>query len=241
MNVKVVIAKEQFGSNLTRDTARLFESDFAGAPDVIHIIGGPDAVVVGAMEESKRRHLPVVYSPLGYLSSWYNPSGRGLHACANIPLITVASGAMEQEGLKGVAKNGLWLILNAVTTGGTTVEDMVGKYRLAYERAAALMERNIEAQIAKTMTGLQLSDAENSLLHEVLYARYLYERGSMPQEYKNKLSRLMKTADYDEDHFREVLNRLNIIDFMYLLQDLLIKESDLTEGFCPIIPPTSRQ
>ncbi len=210
--------------------------EFVGErPDVLHAIGSPTPEVVGAIALAHKRHIATVYTPLGALSHWNKLSDKQLSTCASLPSIIVASGALEQELLKGQAKNGLWLVLNAVTTNSTFPQEMAQKYSVAFHKASAAVERALQASINRKMELLKEQDEKVvHLCRQLLYAQFLAERENIPLAFLSNLSRFMRSSDYDEAHFAEVLQLIGLYEFTSRLEYVMQECASLTEGFMPI-------
>ena len=67
-----------------------------------------------------------------------------------------------------------------------------------------------------------------------MYAEYLYKRGNIPQNILNDLAKTMMEADYDEDHMEELLNSLGLEEFAGRLEQIMLDQSILSEGFMPV-------
>lgn len=161
-------------------------------PDIIHVFGCWDRSAVSVMRKARKRHIPVVISPLGGLQPWVKEhhmgSGRWLGQKQSIEEAAAVHlcGKLELETFQRLKWNGrTQVIKNPVLTTQVTMEGMAADMKRLYRK------------VIDTYAAQVLSDDAMSLLMTLL-ALALSTRVSFSEEQRSRLDGLVQQMD-DED------------------------------------------
>ncbi len=243
MRISIVCGADPCGDKIGRQTCDILADQFsrvkavvltAENPDILHVVGGWDANSMKLARHATQCHIPYIHTPLGTLSPWLRPT-VGQQRLSSSAHALVASGLMEQKLLLKYNIERLQLILNPVITSLTTQTEMAYAYLTAYERNTSSNDTTIIENIDNKMRLLNEGD-ENivAICRYLLYAQYLCQKQNIPLTFLHELTQAMVNADYDEEHFADVLDLMNLYDFTQRLEYVLSQKSTLTEGFMPI-------
>jgi hypothetical protein len=224
--------KEMLATEIEKDSSVIMTDE---NPEVIHIIGAWDTTSVKIANDAIKKHIALVFTPLGSLSPWYKPSSSFVKLSSKATAM-VSSGVMEHELLSGQEKKNLHLILNAVTTATTTAEEMASAYKIVYKEAIEETDAALWKEIDRKIGMLNEKDEAILLIcRHLLYAQYMYKRQNIPHKFINNLAVLMTNSNYNEDDMIEMLKLINLNVFTQHLEYVMMEKSALTEGFMPII------
>ncbi len=243
MRIRIVKAADPYNDGIAEKTYEALTNELKKIegleltdenPDIIHIIGKWNTTTTKIANDAYKRHIALVHTPLGSLSPWYKPTAAGLKLSANATRL-IATGTMEQEILNVKRKTHLCMIPNSVTTVLTTAEKMAEQHLILYKEAIEATEKKIWEETAKKIELLNETDeCIVEICKNIMYAQYLHQRGSIPQQFIDKLSKLMAVSNYDEDHLSDVLKLINLYPFTQRLEYVMQESSTLTEGFMPV-------
>lgn len=215
-------------------------------PDIVHFFGCWDLRLANAAKNIKRRLIPYVYSPLGGLQPWMVDSHKlnkhtqliafqrklthdasVIHVGGEMELKYIALNKSNQDNIR--------IIENPAVTNNINEEQMLRQMLVLYEETIKKHDQQIRANISSTVSSISETDETiNSLLREILYARYQLHQGGLPLKTLESLSNHLIGSDIDEDHFDELLAQMKIDKFFARLEYVMQEESTLTEGFMPI-------
>ncbi|MBR5656664.1 MAG: hypothetical protein IKW98_08285 [Prevotella sp.] len=213
-------------------------------PDIVHFFGCWDLSMSHAATNIKRRMTPYVYSPLGGLQPWEVDNHKlSKHTqmmafqrkMTKEAAVVHVGGEMEYKNIiKKKWNTNVRIIENPLVTNDISEDEMVGQMLALYEETIKKHDVKIRANIAEKVANTKEEDETvNSLLREILYARYQLHRGGLPITTLNDLSNHLTKSDIDEDHFAQLLADMKIDKFFARLEYVMESESTLTEGFMP--------
>ncbi len=243
MRVNIVCGVDLSGNKLARSTCDVLADQMSREkafllteenPDMVHFVGAWDDESVALAKKCRKCRIPFVHTPLGSLSPWNKPSVGQLRLSAAACAV-VASGMMEQKLLTSEGVENVQLILNAVTTRTTTPSEMAYAYMMVYAKNEKANDVKLWEDVDAKLNLLSEDDKGIvAICRNLLYAKYLYEKHSIPKAFLGELATLMEGSDYDEDHFADVLRLISLYDFAARMEYLLGEYGGLTEGFMPI-------
>ncbi len=202
-------------------------------PDVVHVLGAWSAAAITSATSATKRHIPLIYTPLGALAPWHKPTASHQRRAATAQAL-IASGVLEQR-LLSKEDSIPQLILNAVTTKTTTPTAMAYAYIALYDRHIKHYEEQRREEIEAKVRLLNEDDQQIvALCRTLLYAQYLYERHNIPKPFLRQLTALLTTSDFDEDHFADVAKLISLYDFTRRIEYVMREQTGLTEGFMPL-------
>ena len=213
-------------------------------PDIVHFFGCWDSQMAHAATNIKRRLIPYVYSPLGGLQPWeveYHRLAKHTQMMAfqrkmtHEAAVVHVGGKMEYNNIIGKKWNkNVCIIENPLITNDIGEDEMIGQLLALYEETIKNHDEKIRANIAEKVSTIKENDESiNTLLRDILYARYQLHRGGLPVLTLDNLSQHLTKSDIDEDHFAQILNDMKIDKFFARLECVMESESTLTEGFMP--------
>ena len=214
-------------------------------PDIVHFLGCWDMRMAHTATNIKRRLIPYVYSPLGGLQPWEideHKLAKHTQLLAFQRQLTKEASVVHVGGemeLKSIRRNkwnsNVRIIESPVITNGITEDELVSQFLNLYEETIISHDTKIKEDIAKRVSEVKEDNENvNSLLREILYARYQLHRGGLPSLTLDNLSTHLTKSDIDEDHFEQLLDDMKINKFFARLECIMASESTLTEGFMPI-------
>lgn len=203
--------------------------------DILHAVGAPTQAIISRMRNSRRRLIPVLYSPLATISPWNNSCyEKFITKKGFIHAVGESEQKYLQEKYKGAE---VVLIKNPEVTHDISQTLFSANFKQLYEEVIIKHEDAIKDNIAKRIDKLK-DDIQDDVLKDVLksclYLRYRYHRRQISQQELDDFSALLIKSDYDEDKMAEILERLKVYDFMESLEKVMQDKSQLTEGFMPI-------
>jgi len=220
------------------------------SPDIVHIFGCWDYQILKATKELYHRRIPYIYSPLEGLMPWNMKSWKShpnfcaqqREAVKRAVSIQVC-GQMEKEVMEQLGWNNRIIVIpNPVTTSLMTEVESLRLFMDFYQDAVLHYDQTIHDDIQRQLNAFpELEESARELLKKILYAHYLYQRRQIPKSFLDELAHCMIQSDYNEDQMAEVLSKLHLLQFVARLETVLSWESDLTEGFMPIIQKNDRE
>ena len=214
-------------------------------PDIVHFIGVPNTKLYDKAKELCRLEIPYVYSPLGASLPWNAKSkemdsqtyssdalnyvlsnASAIHACSQL----------ENDSIKKQKEDVvLSIIYNPIITSDIAEEEFANRMYKLYHSTIADFDANIRKRIKNRISSLNESCEQTCIIiQKIMYAEYLYKRGNIPQNILNDLAKTMMEADYDEDHMEELLNTQGLEVFTGRLEQIMLDQSILSEGFMPV-------
>ena len=129
----------------------------------------------------------------------------------------------------------LSIIYNPIITSDIAEEEFANRMYKLYHSTIADFDANIRKRIKNRISSLNESCEQTCIIiQKIMYAEYLYKRGNIPQNILNDLAKTMMEADYDEDHMEELLNSQGLEVFTGRLEQIMLDQSILSEGFMPV-------
>ncbi len=243
MRIRIVKASDICKDGIAEKTCQALAEEFGRDssitltdenPDVIHIVGAWDASSMSIANDAAAKFIAWMHTPLGSLSPWHKPSNNQLKLSGSAPKV-IASGTMEKELLQDTCKENLKIILNAVTTNTTSMRDMAASYLAVYQEVCKSMAFTLQKHLSCLMKPLLLDDENITfILHEFIYAQYLYKKGNLPKLFLDSLAQQMTQRNYDENRMAELFKQMGIYEFSQRLEYVMQEQSSLTEGFMPV-------
>lgn len=214
-------------------------------PDIVHFLGCWDIRMAHAATNIRRRLIPYIYSPLGGLQQWEideNKLAKQTQLTTFQRQLTKEAAAVhvcgEMECKSIISKKwntNVRIIENPAVSNDINENEMVRQILTLYEETINHHDNKIKDDIAQKVSDVKEEDETvNSLLREILYARYQLHRGGLPALTLDNLSAHLTKSDIDEDHFEQLLTDMKINKFFARLECVMASESTLTEGFMPI-------
>lgn len=214
-------------------------------PDVVHLIGVPNTKLYDKAKELCRLEIPYVYSPLGASLPWNTKSKEmDNQSYSSNALSYVMSNAsaihtcsqLEHDSIKKQKEDAvLCIIYNPIITSDISEEDFANRMYKLYHSTIADFDANIRKRIKERISYLNESCEQTCIIiQKIMYAEYLFKRGNIPQNVLNDLARTMMEADYDEDRMAELLNSQGLDAFAGRLEQIMLDQSILSEGFMPV-------
>ena len=214
-------------------------------PDIVHLIGVPNTKLYDKAKELCRLEIPYVYSPLGASLPW-NAKSKEMdsqtyssdalnYVLSNASAIHTCS-QLEHDSIKKQKEDVvLSIIYNPIITSDIDEEEFANRMYKLYHSTIADFDANIRKKIKSRINNLNESCEQTCIIiQKIMYAEYLYKRGNIPQNILNDLAKTMMEADYDEDHMEELLNSLGLEVFAGRLEQIMLDQSILSEGFMPV-------
>lgn len=214
-------------------------------PDIVHLIGVPNTKLYDKAKELCRLEIPYVYSPLGASLPW-NAKSKEMdsqtyssdalnYMLSNASAIHTCS-QLEHDNIKKLKEDVvLSIIYNPIITSDIDEEEFANRMYKLYHSTIADFDANIRKKIKNRINNLNESCEQTCIIiQKMMYAEYLYKRGNIPQNILNDLAKTMMEADYDEDHMEELLNSLGLEVFAGRLEQIMLDQSILSEGFMPV-------
>ena len=214
-------------------------------PDIVHLIGVPNTKLYDKAKELCRLEIPYVYSPLGASLPW-NAKSKEMdsqtyssdalnYMLSNASAIHTCS-QLEHDSIKKQKEDVvLSIIFNPIITSDIDEEEFANRMYKLYHSTIADFDANIRKKIKNRINNLNESCEQTCIIiQKMMYAEYLYKRGNIPQKILNDLAKTMMEADYDEDHMEELLNSLGLEEFAGRLEQIMLDQSILSEGFMPV-------
>lgn len=217
-------------------------------PDIVHIFGAWNLETTKFASQLYKKTIPYVYSPLGGLLPWNMKrnsmkENQLLLYSAQKKMTTQASmvhvcGELEKKTIEESKWNeNLTLIKNFVITNDITLEIMAKELLKLYGEIIASYDFKVHEEIQNKVNNLEEEDENIRLIFgKILAAQHQVNRGYIKQETLDDLSHVMIAADYDEDAMANLLRKYRIDLFAARLEQVLLEESTLTEGFTTIPP-----
>lgn len=214
-------------------------------PDVVHLIGVPNTKLYDKAKELCRLEIPYVYSPLGASLPWNTKSKEmDNQSYSSNALSYVMSNAsaihtcsqLEHDSIKKQKEDAvLCIIYNPIITSDISEEDFANRMYKLYHSTIADFDANIRKIIKERISYLNESCEQTCIIiQKIMYAEYLFKRGNIPQNVLNDLAKTMMEADYDEDRMAELLNSQGLDAFAGRLEQIMLDQSILSEGFMPV-------
>lgn len=214
-------------------------------PDIVHLIGVPNTKLYDKAKELCRLEIPYVYSPLGASLPWNAKSkemdGQTYSSDALNYVLSNASAIhtcsqLEHDSIKKQKEDVvLSIIYNPIITSDIGEEEFANRMYKLYHSTIADFDANIRKKIKNRIINLNENCEQTCIIiQKIMYAEYLYKRGNIPQKILNDLAKTMMEADYDEDHMEELLNSLGLEVFAGRLEQIMLDQSILSEGFMPV-------
>jgi len=214
-------------------------------PDIVHFLGCWDIRMAHAATNIRRRMIPYVYSPLGGLQPWEIDEHKlAKHTqilafqrqLTKEAAVVHVGGEMEHKSITRKKWNSnVRIIESPFVSNDITEDELVSQLLDLYEETINSHNTKIKEDIAQRVSEVKEDDETiNSLLREILYARYQLHRGGLPSLTLDNLSTHLTKSDIDEDHFEQLLDDMRISKFFARLECVMATESTLTEGFMPI-------
>ena len=214
-------------------------------PDIVHLIGVPNTKLYDKAKELCRLEIPYVYSPLGASLPW-NAKSKEMdsqtyssdalnYVLSNASAIHTCS-QLEHDSIKKQKEDVvLSIIYNPIITSDIADEEFANRMYKLYHSTIADFDANIRKRIKNRISSLNESCEQTCIIiQKIMYAEYLYKRGNIPQNILNDLAKTMMEADYDEDHMEELLNSQGLEVFTGRLEQIMLDQSILSEGFMPV-------
>lgn len=214
-------------------------------PDIVHLIGVPNTKLYDKAKELCRLEIPYVYSPLGASLPW-NAKSKEMdsqtyssdtlnYVLSNASAIHTCS-QLEHDSIKKQKEDVvLSIIYNPIITSDIAEEEFANRMYKLYHSTIADFDANIRKRIKNRISSLSESCEQTCIIiQKIMYAEYLYKRGNIPQNILNDLAKTMMEADYDEDHMEELLNTQGLEVFTGRLEQIMLDQSILSEGFMPV-------
>ena len=214
-------------------------------PDIVHLIGVPNTKLYDKAKELCRLEIPYVYSPLGASLPW-NTKSKEMdsltyssdalnYVLSNASAIHTCS-QLERDSIKKQKEDvELSIIYNPIITSEIAEEEFANRMYKLYHSTIADFDANIRKRIKNRISSLNESCEQTCIIiQKIMYAEYLYKRGNIPQNILNDLAKTMMEADYDEDHMEELLNSQGLEVFTGRLEQIMLDQSILSEGFMPV-------
>jgi hypothetical protein len=186
-----------------------------------------------------------VYSPLGASLPW-NAKSKEMdsltyssdalnYVLSNASAIHTCS-QLERDSIKKQKEDVvLSIIYNPIITSDIAEEEFANRMYKLYHSTIADFDANIRKRIKNRISSLNESCEQTCIIiQKIMYAEYLYKRGNIPQNILNDLAKTMMEADYDEDHMEELLNSQGLEVFTGRLEQIMLDQSILSEGFMPV-------
>mgnify|MGYP006898302362 CR=1 FL=1 len=208
-------------------------------PDIIHLFGNWDVNTLSMVKSLHRRHIPMVLTSVNGLQSLVSLTPLQVSLMKQITgnvVVTHVCGKYEElllsNKIKGIRTH---IIHNAVISNIITVDEMISKMARLYEDMIKSYDKQICDKIRKKVDDVSHADESiSNICRQILYIKYLHNRGSIPQIKINELSQTMIDSRYDEDKMGGFLKSLGIYEYTSSLLSVLNQKSSLTEGFMPI-------
>ena len=213
-------------------------------PDIVHLIGVPNTKLYDKAKELCRLEIPYVYSPLGASLPW-NAKSKEMdsqtyssdalnYVLSNASAIHTCS-QLHDSIKKQKEDVVLSIIYNPIITSDIAEEEFANRMYKLYHSTIADFDANIRKRIKNRISSLNESCEQTCIIiQKIMYAEYLYKRGNIPQNILNDLAKTMMEADYDEDHMEELLNSQGLEVFTGRLEQIMLDQSILSEGFMPV-------
>lgn len=220
-------------------------------PHLVHVLGSWDRGLSASLFRAVRRHLPVVYSPLGGLLPWTVADQRldrrlSLWRDERLMIrqagaVHVTSQAEQSAVLRAARPREVRLIRNAVSTATLSPEEMAREMVCLYREVILSCDRRQRESISKSFADLADQPVIRRLFSSLLYVRYQLSQGSIPGLALDSLSRRLTQASFDEDLAADLLTERGLLPFARRLCWVMSQTSGLTEGFMPVPPLMDRQ
>ena len=196
-------------------------------PDIVHVFGAWEHETAKFASFLYRKTIPYVYSPLGGLLPWkVKRSSMEDHQLvlftAQKKMTVQASmvhvcGKLEKQSLEESKWNkAIIFIKNPVITNDITEEQMAEEMLKTYGEIIASYHFKVHEEIQNKVNDLEEEDEM--------------------QESLDELSHIMTAAEYDEDAMEALLQKHRLDLFAARLEQVLLDNSTLTEGFTTLPP-----
>ena len=207
-------------------------------PDIVHILGSPQADNASLISACAHLKIPTLLSPLSTLQPWHLPSGKGNCRKTTVRKASAlhAWSILEERNLKSLQWNPhIHLIANTLVTRRISEEEMIAQIKVLYAQIIAAHDTTMKEEIDKRVALLNETDASIcEICRQVLYISYLFHRKNIPQSTLATLSRTLTAENYDEDRLAATLQKLKLLSFTASLEQVMSKQAELTEGFMPV-------
>ena len=217
-------------------------------PDIVHIFGAWEHDTAKYAALLHKKTIPYVYSPLGGLMPWklkrtsleesqlvlYDSQKRMTMQASMIHVC----GQLERQSVENTTWNkNIILLKNPVVTNDISVETMTEEMLKTYGEIIASYHFKVHEEIQNKVSNLEEEDENIRLIFgKILAAQHQFHRGYIMQETLADLSHVMTAADYDEDAMENLLRKHRLDGFAARLEQVLLDNSTLTEGFTTLPP-----
>lgn len=203
--------------------------------DLIHVIGIPTKEMTRMIRQTKKKLIPIIYSPLAEIVPW-NKARVEPSLAKNLVFLT--TGKTEYTYIQEKYPQAhVHLIKNPLITTATTQTLFNNELVQLYHMVIAQHDEHIREAIEKRIDKLK-NKIEDKTIHNVLkgflYLNYKYKRRQILQKDIDEQSLLMQSSDYDEDKMSDLLVECKLFAFVSSLESVMEEKSSLTEGFMPI-------
>lgn len=217
-------------------------------PDIVHVFGAWEHETAKFASFLYRKTIPYVYSPLGGLLPWKvkrsSMEDHQLVLFAAQKRMTVQAsmvhvcGKLEKQSLEESKWNkAIIFIKNPVITNDITEEQMAEEMLKTYGEIIASYHFKVHEEIQNKVNNLEEEDENIRLIYgKILAIQHQYNRGNVMQESLDELSHIMTAAEYDEDAMEALLQKHRLDLFAARLEQVLLDNSTLTEGFTTLPP-----
>ena len=217
-------------------------------PDIVHVFGAWELDTCKYVSQLYKKTIPYVYSPLGGLLPWKlkrnSMENQQLVLYSAQKKMTMRAsmihvcGLLEKESIeKSKWNEAITFIKNPIITNSISEETMAEELLKIYGEIIASYDFKVHEDIQNKVNNLEEEDENIRLIFgKILAAQHQVNRGYIKQETLDDLSHVMIAADYDEDAMANLLQKHHLDLFAARLEQVLLDESTLTEGFTTLPP-----
>lgn len=202
--------------------------------DLIHVMGELDFSMLQCIKTANSKLIPILYSPLASMVPWRHSPLQ--HSLKRRNLTFHAMGRHEKQYIQQrFQTHKVYLVKNPIITNDEASNDLYRQLLDLYIKVTTAHDQQIRSQIKQQVDKFDSTDSPiHKLCSEFLYAQYLFNRDGLTPTFVQQLTNEMLTSDYDEDRMGEILQQLKIHPFVASLEQAMLQETSLTEGFIPI-------